>query len=602
MPYGAQFDDDGRVRFRLWAPAVSHLELCLGEGDDCRYLPMTPEAGGWFSCRTDQACAGSRYRYRLEDGMRVPDPASRYQPAGVHGPSEVVDPLAFDWRDETWRGRAWEEAVIYELHVGAFTPEGTFAALLARLGHLAALGITAIELMPVAECPGRRNWGYDGVQLYAPYSRYGTPEDLKRLVQAAHAHGLMVLLDVVYNHFGPEGNYLHRYAPDFFSPDHRTPWGDGLRFDGPSCRPVRDFFIHNALYWLEEYHLDGLRLDAVHAVRDASQPDILEELAAAVARGPGRRRRIHLVLENDDNAARYLARGANEASRYRAQWNDDWHHACHVLLTGETHGCYQDYGDDPLRHLARCLCEGFAYQGEASAYRDRRLRGEDSAQLPPAAFVAFLQNHDQVGNRACGERLTRLVPDPPLRALVSLLLLAPSPPLLFMGEEWGSRQPFLFFCDFGDDLADSVKEGRRRGFAGSAAFSDPAVRARIPDPVDTETFGAAVLDWDDLETARGRERLSLYRDLLHTRRNAPVPRGHVAHAEWRRLGERALSVVWRWRDGTVLTLIANLGDVPVTGEPRPAGRCLHATHTELAEATDSLPAWGLAWYLHADRR
>ena len=602
MPFGAELLDDGRVRFRLWAPAVRRVELCLEDSGGFRRLPLARQPGGWFACLTEQAGAGSRYRYCLGDGTRVPDPAARYQPDDVHGPSEVIDPRAFDWTDTHWRGRPWEEAVIYELHVGSYTSEGTFAAVRDKLGHLAGLGITAVEMMPLGDFPGARNWGYDGALPFAPDSRYGRPEELKALVQDAHAHGLMVLLDVIYNHFGPEGNYLHHYAPHFFSERHQTPWGASLNFDGPDSRTVRDFFIHNALYWLEEYHLDGLRLDAVHAIRDDSRPDILEELAAAVRDGPGRHRQVHLVLENDDNAARYLVRADDGQPRcYVAQWNDDFHHACHVLLSGETQGYYRDYAVDPLYHLARCLREGFAYQGEPSAYRGDRPRGEPSGFLPPAAFVAFLQNHDQIGNRAFGERLTCLVPAEALRAATALLLLSPSPPLLFMGQEWGARQPFPFFCDFGADLAAAVTEGRRREFAMFAPFPDSDVQARIPDPMAAATFDAAVLDWSDADTAEGLDWLALHRELLCLRREVLVPRfREPMRADWRRLDVGALRVTWQWEHESQLTLIANFSATQTSGVPRPAGDCLYATHAVLARDASSLPAWALAWYL--DRR
>lgn len=360
MPFGAEVRDGSAV-FRLWAPAARRVDLCL-EGAPGQVLSMQPKEDGWYECATRRGRPGSHYRYRIDGDLMVPDPSSRFQPRDVHGPSELIDPCDFDWTDDDWHGRSWEEAVFYELHVGCFTPEGSFAAAAACLPELAELGITAVELMPVADFPGTRNWGYDGALSFAPDSRYGRPEDLKALVARAHALGLMVFLDVVCNHFGPEGNYLGRYAPQFFTERHHTPWGAAINYDGPDSRPVRDFFIHNALYWIEEFHLDGLRLDAVHAILDDSRPDILEEIAAAVAAGPGRERHVHLVLENDDNAARYLRRdGDGRPGAYVAQWNDDIHHALHVLLTGEESGYYADYRDDPAGHLARCLCEGFAY-------------------------------------------------------------------------------------------------------------------------------------------------------------------------------------------------------------------------------------------------
>lgn len=601
MPFGAELEADA-VRFRLWAPAVDRLELSLPAAGGERRMPMTAAGDGWFECRVADAGAGSRYRYRLPDGLQVPDPATRFQPDDVHGASEVIDPAAFDWPDGDWRGRPLEEAVFYELHVGSFTAAGSFAAAGARLEALADLGVTALELMPLADFPGARNWGYDGVYPFAPDSRYGRPEDLKRLVARAHGFGLMVFLDVVYNHFGPEGNYLHRYAPTFFSRAHRTPWGAAINFDGPDSATVREFVVHNALYWLEEFHLDGLRLDAVHAICDDSTPDIVEQLAAAVQRGPGAARAVHLVLENDHNAARYLAR--DRAGRPRAgsaQWNDDCHHALHVLVTGETDGYYGDFAADPARHLGRCLAEGFAWQGEASPFRDGAARGEPSAALPPAAFVNFLQNHDQIGNRALGERIDRLAEPAALRAATAVLLLAPALPLLFMGQEWAADSPFPFFCDLGADLAAAVTAGRRAEFARFARFRDPAARNAIPDPNDPRTFTRAVLDWSQRECAPHAEWLALHRELLALRRRAIVPRlrgTQPVRARYRVAGATAVRVEWRLADRAVLTLMANLGAQPLAAGPRPVGALLYATPG--AAAGGALPPWSAAWFLAAD--
>lgn len=600
MPFGAEMLADGRIRFRLWAPAATEVALCLeqADGEDI-VLPMDAEPGGWFGLVTGEACAGSRYRFRLDNGMRVPDPASRFNPADVHGPSEVVDPGAFRWQDDAWCGRPWEEAAIYELHVGTFSPQGTYAGVMERLDYLADLGATAIELMPLADFPGTRNWGYDGALPFAPDHRYGRPEELKALVQGAHAKGLMVFLDVVYNHFGPEGNYLHLYAPQFFTERHHTPWGAAINFDGPDSRTVRDFFIHNALYWLVEFQFDGLRLDAVHCIPDDTRPDILDELAAAVHRGPGRERQVHLVLENDRNSARYLERGADlTASRYRAQWNDDIHHALHVLLTGEADGYYGDYSDQPMHRLARCLTEGFAYQGEPSAYRQGEPRGTPSRHLPPTAFVSMLQNHDQVGNRAFGERLVALAEPDALRAAIATVLLAPSPPLLFMGEEFGAATPFLFFCDFGGKLAVAVTAGRRREFARFAQFADHAARERIPDPNAPASFMRSRLDWACLELAPHSAWHAFYRHLLAIRRERIVPRLHgmqggKAHAEV--TAERAIAASWVLGDGSRLRLLANFGDNAVPGIERPAGELLFASAK--ASASNSLPPWSAAWYL-----
>lgn len=585
MPFGAEVVEDG-VRFRLWAPAAVRVELLLADGV---VLPMPAATEGWYELVTDQACAGSAYRYRIDGKLEVPDPASRYNPGDVHGSSEVIDPCAFAWHDEAWRGRPWEEAVLYELHVGSFSARGDFAGVAQHLDHLAELGVTAVELMPVADFPGTRNWGYDGVLPFAPDSAYGRPEDLKRLIQAAHDRGLMVLLDVVYNHFGPEGNYLHAYAPAFFTERHHTPWGAAINFDDAHSRTVRDFFIHNALYWLEEYHLDGLRLDAVHAIRDDSEPHILDELRAAVARGPGAERHVHLVLENDANSARFLRAG------YSAQWNDDAHHAYHVLLTGERDGYYADYADAPLARLGRCLAEGFAYQGEASAYRGGERRGEPSADLPATRFVSFLQNHDQIGNRALGERLTELAPRPALKAAVTVQLLAPNPPLLFMGEEWGSTRRFPFFCDFGGELAQAVTEGRRREFEGFARFRDPAARAAIPDPSAEASFEAAVLDWEALTEPEPRQWLGLYRHLLKLRREDLIPRLPMLlpGGRYKLLPPNGLAVCWRFGDGSEYNLIANLGDHALLA-PLPDGEPVYLSPGVDAER---LPPWSVAFLL-----
>lgn len=599
MPFGAEFISGDTVRFQLWAPAARNVQVLIDNGAP---LPMQASGDGWYQKTCQPVLAGSRYSFQIDDDIRVPDPASRYNPDDVHGASQLINPAAFNWCDDEWCGRPWEEAVIYEIHTGAFTPQGTFSAIEEKLEYLANLGVTAIELMPVADFPGRCNWGYDGALIFAPDSTYGTPDDLKRLVQSAHRHGLMMLLDVVYNHFGPEGNYLHRYAPQFFTGRYHTPWGQAINFDGACSRIVRDFFIHNALFWLEEYHFDGLRLDAVHAIMDGSQPDFLAELAQQVRSAFGANRHIHLILENDRNLAHYLQRDRQGKSiGFTAQWNDDAHHACHVLLTGERDGYYADYAGNPIAHLGRCLTEGFAYQGEISVYRHAIPRGEPSAHLPPSAFVWFLQNHDQIGNRACGERLTVLASPEALRAAAVLLLLSPAVPLLFMGEEWAAQEPFPFFCGFTGELAQAVTAGRRKEFAQFAGLHDPQALQGIPDPCAASTFTLAKLNWQTQHDPLYREWLTLYRTLLALRSQVIVPLlPGIEGSHFEVLTPHALQAVWQLPGQGQLTVTVNFGDTPAKLSRSPQGRLLYASranHGQSNAAAEILPAFFAAWYL-----
>lgn len=615
MPFGAETGFQG-TRFGLWAPQAEAVDLLLEQPEDApdgspvpgkvMTLPMEATGGGWFSCMTADATEGTYYRFRPHgplnpDGLAVPDPASRFQPFGVHGVSEVIDPDRYSWDDGAWVGRPWEETVLYELHVGTFTPAGTYLGVLERLDHLAETGVTAMELLPVAAGPGRWGWGYDGVNLFAPFAPYGRPEELKQLIDAAHQRGLMVFMDVVYNHFGPEGNYLHLYAKSFFDESRHTPWGAAINFDRDDSRTVRDFFIHNALYWIEEFHIDGLRLDAVHAIADSGSPHILEELAEAVHHGPGVNRHVHLVLENDANEARFLKRGEDgRPTCHTAQWNDDIHHCFHTLLTGEDQGYYADYAADAGALLARCLSEGFAWQGEPSGHRGRARRGEPSAHLPPTAFVSFIQNHDQIGNRAFGERLTDLIGGRAVEAAQSLLLLAPQIPLLFMGEEWGAENPFLYFAGVGDDLADAVREGRRGEFKSFPEFASAEARERIPDPLAESTVARSRLNWADLDNERCVKRLTYVRDLLALRRREIVPRlaglGAGGHAAWS--GEtHVLSARWTLGDGSTLNVLANLGPHDRDGLTRPVGRVLHESCPGDWSDDGALAAWTTVWFL-----
>ena len=570
----------GRVRFRLWAPAEERVSVVLeNEG---RSVPMQRRAAGFFEALVANAGAGTLYRFELADGKRVPDPASRFQPQDVHGPSEVIDHAAYRWRDD-WPGRDWDDVVLYELHLGAFTAGGTFKAAIEKLDHLAELGVTALEIMPVSDFPGRWGWGYDGVYAYAPDASYGRPEDFKAFVEAAHGRGIAVLLDVVYNHFGPEGNYLATYAPDFFTSRHRTPWGDAINYDGANAAPVRAFVIENAEYWIETFHLDGLRLDAVDTIKDDSRPDILDELAERVRSRFSRP--VHLLLENGDNEPQRLVRRGRKPVLYTAQWNDDLHHVLHVAATREQGGYYGDYGETRL--IGRALAEGFAFQGEVMAYR-QKPRGGPSAELPPDAFVAFIQNHDQIGNRAFGERLNALCPAPVIRALASVYLLMPQTPMLFMGEEWGAPQPFPYFCDFGGELAEAVRKGRREEFARFPQFADPAMVARIPDPIAKATFLSAKLDWSRIDA----DHLAFYRAALAARRafvrplQAEIARGGVFVIR----GEQAVSVTWT-AGARRLLLDANLSDA-VLAFPEASGVFWRCGETERA-----FGPWSVRWSL-----
>ncbi len=603
MPFGAQLREDGGTRFRLWAPGAGRVDLDLTHAGDRLLVPMQALENGWFEASVAGAGAGTRYSYRIDGGLGVPDPASRCNPDDVHAASMVIDPRAWEWTDHDWRGRPWEEAVIYELHIGTFTTAGTYAAVESRLDYLVELGVTALELMPVADFPGKRNWGYDGVLLFAPDTGYGQPEDLKHMIAAAHARGLMVLLDVVYNHFGPEGNYLGTYAPQFFNQDKHTPWGAALNFDGPGSATVRDFFIHNALYWIEEYHLDGLRLDAVHAIADQSRPGFIADLASAVRYGPGSARQVHLVLENDFNQARHLLRdGRRGTARADAQWNDDLHHAFHVLATGERDGYYVDYASQPVWFTGRALAEGFGFQGEPSSTRGGIPRGEPSAHLPATAFVSFLQTHDQVGNRALGERLSMLAGQEPLAAAIACLLLSPHIPLLFMGEEFAATAPFLFFCDFGPELAGAVREGRRAEFGRFEKFRDPRTRETIPDPNAAATFLASKLNWAECGEPGHKEWHDLYRTLLRLRRTHLVPRLSRINPGGRFtvLDGAGLSVGWDFEDGGRLRLLANLSADSLPDVERPPGQVVYASHAEQADGV--LPAWSVVWTLEEPER
>ena len=569
MIEGADIEDQGRrhgplitpygVVFSLWAPTAQSVEL-LEAGQMPRRMPK--DADGWYQTLSTTAHVGTRYQFRINGDLIVPDPASRFQPDDVGEASEVVDTAVL--RDRVlYIGRPWPEAVIYELHVGTFTPEGTYAGAENKMPYLRELGITAIELMPLNDVPGRRNWGYDGVLLYAPNARYGRPEDLKRLLSVAHQHDIMVYLDVVYNHFGPQLNYLHSYAEPFFTDRHSTGWGPAVNLEGEEGRFVRQFLIDNALMWIRDYGFDGLRLDAVHALKDDSDKHFLVELAETL-RTRLVDRHVHLMLENEANQPDLLERKGGRTRLYNAQWGDDFHNALHVLLTGEKEGYYRAFANNPLNHLARSLTEGFAYQGEVFPLHNKP-RGAKSAHLPPDATIFFAQNHDQVGNRALGERLSTLVSDEKLRQAMALVLLSPHIPLLFMGEEAAAETPFLFFCDWQGEAAELTREGRRKEFAEFAAFSTPEMRARIPDPTDEKTFLLSKLDWGAIEDApRSQDFRALTRELLSVRHRRIIPlikEGFVqAKAELlgrARAPKEGLNVTWWTEERSGLQIITS---------------------------------------------
>ncbi|MFC7476634.1 malto-oligosyltrehalose trehalohydrolase [Dankookia sp. GCM10030260] len=543
--WGATLLAPDRTHFRLWAPDASQVML---EAEQHAPQAMNAQGDGWHEVVAPLG-AGTQYRFRVSADLAVPDPASRLQAGDVHDASVVVDPCAYAWRHADWRGRPWHEVVLYELHAGAM---GGFAGVQAALPRLHDLGVTAIELMPINDHPGSRNWGYDGVLPYAPDTTLGTPDELKSLIDAAHGMGLMVFLDVVYNHFGPDGAYLHAYAKSFFDEGIHTPWGAAIDFKKP---PVRDFFEDNALFWLNEYRFDGLRFDAVHAIAEA---DWLDVLAARIRREiPDRH--VHLVLENERNGARHL----KPSGDFDAQWNDDGHNILHPLLTGEREGYYEDFAESGAEKLATVLSEGFLFQGQVSGHLGAP-RGEPSAHLPPTAFVLFLQNHDQVGNRAFGERLPALTDHATLEAAAALLLLSPQIPMLFMGEEWGATAPFLFFTDHNAELAPLVTAGRRKEFAKFAVFQDPATRERIPDPNAEATFHASIPDPAEATRPPHDGILALHRRLLAIRHARIVPHLPGARALGAQaIGEKAVLARWRLGDGSTLAIATNLGADPV---------------------------------------
>lgn len=593
MPFGAEVQPDGRIRFRVWAPEASEVLLKLDDREARLLLNTTGD--GWHELITGEASVGSKYRYVLPNGTAAPDPVSRFQPEDVNGPSVVIDPGGFAWQTRDWNGRPWDEAVIYELHVGAYTPEGTFLGVIDRLDYLVDLGITAIEIMSIGDFPGRWNWGYDGVLLFAPDSSYGTPDELKRLVDAAHQRDLMVILDVVYNHFGPEGNYLPQFFPDIATDQYMTPWGKALNFDSRHCEQTRAFIIQNALYWINEFRMDGLRLDAVHAIVDSSSIHVLDELAAKVRSAAGDRH-VHIILESDDTMwVRLMRDSTYNPLLSTAQWNHDCKHLAALGLTsGRT--AEEDQRDTEL--LGHALIEGFTSQPPKNLVGEIAM--EIPAHLPPLSFISFLQTHDLVGNRIRGERISHFASEPILRALAAIYLLGPQIPMLFMGEEWAASTPFPFFCDFSKDLADAVRRGRLEQFTTEEERDNPRFLATIPDPLAQETFRSAKLNWDETSTERHASMLSFYKRILAVRQRRMVPLlkdfpenagVYEVHAP------RFLEVRWELSSGT-LRLEANLS-------PDPVGCQCDAGETLWLEGKltddDQLAPWSVRWSLSARR-
>ncbi|MHA6671377.1 malto-oligosyltrehalose trehalohydrolase [Enterobacter mori] len=560
--WGAEYISDDVVRFRVWAEVQKNLTLRLNDND----IPMVARGNGWYQADVPGIRHGAEYQFVLQDGMTVPDPASRAQKGDVNGPSVVIDHRRFAHINCGWKGRPWEETVIYELHMGTFTPEGTFRAAIDKLPYLAELGITQLEVMPVSQFGGSRGWGYDGVLLYAPHAAYGTPEDFHAFIDAAHGLGLSVVLDIVLNHFGPEGNYLPLLSPAFFDADRMTPWGNGIAYER---EPVRQYITDAPLYWLTEYRLDGLRFDAIDQIKDTSDTHILEEIAEKI-REAIPHRHVHLTTEDSRNVIFLHPRDEQgNTPLFTAEWNDDFHNAAHVFATGETHAYYQDFAFKPEKKFARALAEGFVYQGEVSL-QTGQSRGVECHTQPPPFFVDFIQNHDQTGNRAQGERLITLAGAEKTRVLLTTLLLSPHIPLLFMGEEFGETHPFLFFTDFHGELAKAVREGRAKEFTGHAGHDET-----VPDPNDLNTFVRSTLDWDKLSQEEGKSWLRFTRSLLTLRHRHIVPllrQGGTVEGKILHTAHGRVAVSWQFPQGT-LSLALNIGKKPAP-MPELAGETL----------------------------
>ena len=564
-PIGAWREDHG-TRFRVWAPEHGSVELVL-ERDHRRELrPLSRHEGGYWSATFDDVHAGETYRYRLEgdDARTFPDPASRFQPDGVHGPSQVVDPALFRWTDQEWRAPGREDFVIYELHVGTFSPQGTFRGVVERLPYLAQLGMTAIELMPVGDFPGSRNWGYDGVAIFAPARCYGTPDDLRALVNTAHQHGIAVLLDVVYNHLGPDGAYANVFSPYYFTDRHKSPWGQGVNMDGPHSAEVRAFFIANALHWVDEYHIDGLRLDATHAIHDDGPRHFIEELATTIR--VSAQRPVSVIAEDHRKLEKLVLPARRQGWELDGVWADDLHHQVRVHVAGDREGYYADYTGS-TEDIAATIRQGWFLTGRHPTHTGES-HGGDAAAIDPSRFVVCIQNHDQVGNRFDGARLHHQVDEATFRAISAMLFAVPETPLIFQGQEWATRAPFLFFTDHHAELGRQVTSGRRDEFASFAAFADPAQRARIPDPQEQDTFERSRLPWQELQRPEHACMLRLYQRLMGLRATAaPLRASDRDSYDARALDAETIVIVRRGGDDTIVIAVrlGGAGSVKVCG-------------------------------------
>lgn len=565
LPIGAEVRPSGGVHFRVWASRRRRVEVVLER--ETRAVELEPERDGYFSGAIAEAAAGSLYRYRLDGGAELyPDPASRFQPDGPHGPSQVVDPSRFRWTDAGWRGAPLHGQVIYEMHIGTFTREGTWEAACREFEELAAAGISVLEVMPVAEFPGRFGWGYDGVDLFAPTRLYGEPDDFRRFVDRAHAAGLGVILDVVYNHIGPDGNYLKQFAADYFTDRYKNEWGEAINFDGPNSGPVREFFVANAAYWVDEFHIDGLRLDATQQIFDRSSEHILAAIRQRV-REAARGRATLIVAENEAQEIKLVHAREKGGCELDGVWNDDFHHSAIVALTGHNEAYYTDYLGNP-QELLSAVKWGFLYQGQRYSWQ-RQRRGTPSLDQPPARFITFLENHDQVANSGKGQRCHLLSSPGRYKALTALFLLAPGTPMLFQGQEFASSSPFLFFAEHNPDLAKLVRQGRAKFLSQFRSLALPEMQACLPDPGDRSTFERCKLDFSERQTHA--EFYALHRDLLRLRREDAAFRAQRLHGvDGAVLGPQAFALRYFLEDGHDRLLIVNLGrDLHLDPAPEP---------------------------------